>query len=132
MRAQVSFDADVDPSEVQKEQPADSSTTGTAVETQRGRRLLAGGRADGRRDRPSATPQQEETTLFYSALYRACLFPRQLGETAADGSEVHWSPYAQTTAQRVMPGALSTDSGFWDAWNTVRRVYEPSLHNVRI
>jgi putative alpha-1,2-mannosidase len=56
---------------------------------------------------------------FYSCLYRASLFPRLLTETAADGSLVHWSPYASSSETRVMPGHLSADSGFWDAYSTV-------------
>jgi predicted alpha-1,2-mannosidase len=67
----------------------------------------------------SPSEAQDQYTTFYSALYRASLFPRSISETAADGTEVHWSPYATTPEQRVLPGPLTTDSGFWDAWNTV-------------
>ncbi|KAJ1436463.1 glycosyl hydrolase family 92-domain-containing protein [Ochromonadaceae sp. CCMP2298] len=65
------------------------------------------------------TPTQSVAllTTFYSSLYRASLFPRILSETDASGEEVHWSPY--TPSHAVRPGPLSTDSGFWDAWNTV-------------
>lgn len=55
---------------------------------------------------------------FYSSLYRASLFPRQLTEYDNDGKEVHWSPYS-TTGTRVFDGPISTDSGFWDAYSTV-------------
>ncbi len=58
-------------------------------------------------------------TVFYSSMYRASLFPRQLTELSADGTPVHWSPYASSPDARVSQGPLSTDSGFWDAWNTV-------------
>lgn len=58
-------------------------------------------------------------TTFYSALYRASLFPRSISEVTADGQEIHWSPYAASPEQRTAAGPLSTDSGFWDAWNTV-------------
>ena len=37
----------------------------------------------------------------------------------SDGNAYHWSPYATNSTVRVMEGTLSTDSGFWDAWNTV-------------
>jgi putative alpha-1,2-mannosidase len=50
---------------------------------------------------------------FYSCLYRASLFPRQLTEVDATGAIVHWSPYS--TGDNVIPGPLSVDSGFWDA-----------------
>ena len=64
---------------------------------------------------------KDKYSLFYTALYRASLFPRQLTEISAeDGvSEIHWSPYADSPQNRVRNGPLSTDSGFWDAWNTV-------------
>jgi len=54
---------------------------------------------------------------FYSSMYRAAQFPRMLSETAANGSEVHWSPFDGKGA--VYPGPLSTDSGFWDAYRCV-------------
>jgi hypothetical protein len=57
-------------------------------------------------------------TTFYSSLYRASLFPRQLSEYDEDGNEVHWSPYS-TSGTRVFDGPISTDSGFWDAYSTV-------------
>lgn len=58
-------------------------------------------------------------TVFYTSLYRASLYPRQLTEISADGELWHWSPYATSAQKRVQKGHLSTDSGFWDAWNTV-------------
>ena len=60
---------------------------------------------------------QDLYTTFYSCLYRASLFPRQLTETNADGEQVHWSPFDPAGA--VFQGPLSTDSGFWDAYNTI-------------
>jgi putative alpha-1,2-mannosidase len=58
-------------------------------------------------------------SIFYTSVYRASIFPRQISEVDASGNLVHWSPYATSKENRVMPGALSTDSGFWDAWNTI-------------
>jgi predicted alpha-1,2-mannosidase len=58
-------------------------------------------------------------TIFYTSIYRASLYPRQLSETSRSGELLHWSPYAQSPDDRVQKGWLSTDSGFWDAWNTV-------------
>ncbi len=57
--------------------------------------------------------------VFYTSIYRASLYPRQLSETSSNGELIHWSPYAQSPDERVQKGWLSTDSGFWDAWNTV-------------
>ena len=55
-------------------------------------------------------------TTFYSALYRASKFPRSLWEVdyANGGVPIHWSPYKGT----VLPGVLSSDVGFWDAYRT--------------
>jgi predicted alpha-1,2-mannosidase len=58
-------------------------------------------------------------SVFYTCLYRASLFPRQLSEFTAEGKEIHWSPYATKVEDRIQDGPLSTDSGFWDAWNTI-------------
>ena len=49
-------------------------------------------------------------TKFYTAVYRASLFPRDISEVDGGGNVVHWSPY---TAISPQPGPLSTDSGFW-------------------
>jgi predicted alpha-1,2-mannosidase len=55
--------------------------------------------------------------VFYTSLYRAVQFPRLMHEITSDGREVHFSPY--DIKDRVLPGAVSTDSGFWDAYRTV-------------
>lgn len=65
----------------------------------------------------SAATQADLLTTFYSSLWRATQFPRKLFEVAANGSEIHWSPY--DPADGVYPGPLSADSGFWDAYRTV-------------
>ena len=61
--------------------------------------------------------QEALKTVFYSAQYRASLFPRQLSEVNAAGELVHWSPYSPSGG--TYPGPLSADSGFWDAYSTV-------------
>lgn len=68
-------------------------------------------------DSYSPDEKKDLLTTFYSSLYRASLFPRQLSEVNAAGEEVHWSPYDENGG--VFPGPLSTDSGFWDAYSTV-------------
>lgn len=65
----------------------------------------------------SDTQQQDLKTIFYTSLYRASLFPRQLSEIDAAGNEVHWSPF--DPAGGTYSGPVSTDSGFWDAYITV-------------
>lgn len=54
---------------------------------------------------------------FYSSLYRASLFPRNLFEYDEDGKPIHYSPY--DSKGRTFPGELASDSGFWDAYRTV-------------
>ena len=66
--------------------------------------------------------QNDLYKTFYSSLYRASLFPRQLTEIDENGNEVHWSPYS-TTGTRVFNGPISTDSGFWDAYSTVCKYF---------
>ncbi len=68
-------------------------------------------------DRPANINSQQDVTTFYSSLYRASLFPRNLFEYDETNSAVHYSPY--DAAGRVFPGELVSDSGFWDAYRTV-------------
>eukprot|EP01069_Polyplicarium_translucidae_P003935 Polyplicarium_translucidae@DN2452_c0_g1_i1.p1 len=66
----------------------------------------------------------EETNIetFYSNLWRTSLYPRDLAEW--NGEEwVHWSPFKEDYTE-PLPGHLSTDSGFWDAYHTVYTVLE--------
>lgn len=55
-------------------------------------------------------------TTFYSALYRASIYPRFLNEMTPNGM-MHYSPY--DPQGRTLPGSIITDSGFWDAYRTV-------------
>jgi putative alpha-1,2-mannosidase len=49
-------------------------------------------------------------TIFYSSLFRAAKYPRQMWETDKDtGATVHWSPYTGVVEQ----GLFSSDQGFW-------------------
>ena len=52
---------------------------------------------------------------FYTALYRAMLFPRKFFEIDADNKIVHYSPYNG----EVLPGYMFTDNGFWDTFRAV-------------
>eukprot|EP00917_Polyrhabdina_sp_WS-2016_P024710 GHVP01053362.1.p1 GENE.GHVP01053362.1~~GHVP01053362.1.p1 ORF type:complete len:798 (+),score=108.82 GHVP01053362.1:1548-3941(+) len=62
------------------------------------------------------TKEEELLQTFYSCLYRASLFPRNLGEWM-QGREFHWSPY--TSGGGVFEGPVMTDSGFWDSYHTI-------------
>lgn len=52
---------------------------------------------------------------FYTALYRAMLFPRKFFEFDANNKIVHYSPYNG----EVLPGYMFTDNGFWDTFRAV-------------
>lgn len=52
---------------------------------------------------------------FYTCLYRATLFPRDLSEVDANGTRMHYSPYNGG----VKPGYLFTDTGFWDTFRSL-------------
>lgn len=58
---------------------------------------------------------ESQKTVFYTALYRLLLFPRQFHEINARGETVHYSPYNG----KVLPGHMFTDNGFWDTFRAV-------------
>lgn len=57
----------------------------------------------------------ERIKTFYSALYRSTLFPRDFSEIDANGNRIHYSPYNG----KVLPGAMFTDTGFWDTFRSL-------------
>lgn len=57
----------------------------------------------------------DERRMFYTCLYRALLFPRQLHEYGADGRPIHRSPYGKG----VRPGRYYCDTGFWDTFRAL-------------
>jgi len=60
-------------------------------------------------------PDVDAKRTFYSALYRAQLFPRMFHEVDAAGRTVHYSPYNG----KIRPGPMFTDNGFWDTFRAV-------------
>jgi predicted alpha-1,2-mannosidase len=69
-------------------------------------------------------PDQNRNKIFYSALYRASLFPRIWHEVNAEGATVHRSPYNGSVAD----GVMYADHGFWDvyrAWYPMMTVIYP-------
>ena len=52
---------------------------------------------------------------FYSCLYRAVLFPRDLSEIDAGGKRVHYSPHNG----EICEGYFFTDTGFWDTFRSL-------------
>ncbi|WDF67476.1 GH92 family glycosyl hydrolase [Sphingobacterium oryzagri] len=59
--------------------------------------------------------RSELLRTFYSCLYRATLFPRDISEIDAAGNRVHYSPYNG----QVLPGYMFTDTGFWDTFRSL-------------
>lgn len=57
-------------------------------------------------------PDQTRNKIFYSALYRASLFPRIWHEVNSSGKTVHRSPYNGS----VVDGVMYADHGFWDVY----------------
>ena len=81
-------------------------------EKQLGRILVEGG-----------TESQRRT--FYSALYRASLFPRMWHEPDGSGNVVHYSPYSGSVTQ----GVMYADHGYWDvyrAWYPLMSLIDPA------
>ena len=69
-----------------------------------------------------ATSDQQQ--IFYSALYRATLFPRIWHEPDAAGQMVHFSPYTGD----VRKGVMYADHGYWDnyrAWYPMMSLLYP-------
>lgn len=59
--------------------------------------------------------EPEQIRMFYSALYRVLLFPRQFHDVDSSGQPIHYSPYNG----KVLPGVMYTDNGFWDTFRAV-------------
>lgn len=57
----------------------------------------------------------EQTTTFYSCLYRTLLFPQKMYELDENGAMVHYSPYNG----KVLPGYLFAGTGFWDTFRAL-------------
>ncbi len=57
---------------------------------------------------------EAQFTNFYTALYRAILFPRKFYEINEKNEVVHYSPYNG----KVLPGYMFTDNGFWDTFRS--------------
>ncbi len=58
---------------------------------------------------------EEQKTIFYTALYRTLLFPRMFYEYDAQRQIMHYSPFDG----KVHEGYLYTDNGFWDTFRAV-------------
>jgi len=58
------------------------------------------------------TFKPEHAVTFYTALYRALLFPRVMHERDQQGKRQHYSPFDG----KVHAGEMYTDSGLWDTY----------------
>ena len=61
---------------------------------------------------------EDRMKAFYSAMYRAFLYPHKAYEPGSEGP-IHYSP----AADKVLPGVRYTDNGFWDTYRTVYPFY---------
>lgn len=67
---------------------------------------------------------RDQQRIFYSALYRATLYPRMWYERDASGEFVHFSPYTGS----VHKGVMYADHGYWDnyrAWYPMMALLYP-------
>lgn len=71
----------------------------------------------GRVEIQGGLPDQHKT--FYSALYRAILFPERFYELDTNNQPIYFSPYDGNIHQ----GYLYTDSGFWDTFRAAHPLY---------
>ena len=58
---------------------------------------------------------EAQLITFYTAFYRALLFPRVWHEFDSEGEMVHFSPYDG----QIHPGEMYADNGFWDTFRAV-------------
>ncbi len=58
---------------------------------------------------------EKQAKTFYSAMYRAVLFPRTWHESDAHGNLIHFSPYDG----KIHDGEMVADNGPWDTHRTV-------------
>lgn len=60
------------------------------------------------------TDDEELRQMFYTALYRANLFPRAFHEFDDNNNPIHFNPHLG----KVLPGYYYVDNGFWDTFRT--------------
>ena len=58
--------------------------------------------------------------MFYSALYRMLLYPREFFEYDKEGNIIHYSPFNG----EVLPGRMYTDNGYWDTFRAERPFFD--------
>jgi len=68
----------------------------------------------------------DHVRMFYTALYRMLLYPREFFEYDAQEKIVHYSPYNG----KVLPGRMYTDNGFWDTFRAVHPFFTLFLPEV--
>jgi len=62
----------------------------------------------------------DKVRMFYTALYRMFIYPREFFEYDANGSIVHYSPFNG----EVLPGRMYTDNGYWDTFRAARPFFD--------
>lgn len=61
----------------------------------------------------------DEHRTFYTALYRAILYPHRFYEMNSENQPIYFSPYDG----KVHPGYLYTDTGYWDSFRSAHPLY---------
>ena len=62
----------------------------------------------------------DNVRMFYTALYRMFLYPREFFEYDAAGRMIHYSPFTG----EVCPGRMHTDNGYWDTFRAARPFFD--------
>lgn len=71
----------------------------------------------------------DNVRMFYTALYRMFLYPREFFEYDAEGNMYHYSPFSG----EVLPGRMHTDNGYWDTFRAARPFFDlffPEWHGT--
>lgn len=71
----------------------------------------------------------DNVRMFYTALYRMLLYPREFFEYDAEGKIHHYSPFTG----EVCPGRMHTDNGYWDTFRAARPFFDlffPEWHGA--
>lgn len=71
----------------------------------------------------------DNVRMFYTALYRMCLYPREWFEYDVDGKMIHYSPFNG----HVCDGVMFTDNGYWDTFRAQRPFFDlffPEWHST--
>ena len=61
----------------------------------------------------------DNVRMFYTALYRILLYPRDFFEIGGDGGKIRFSPFSG----KIERGAMTVDNGYWDTFRAVHPLF---------